>query len=81
MIPRDYLGEVTYWHDRQRNDPIGFCCEPSEKADIGIVFGAANKVDLIRLTRCGVELYHSGLISKLLVTGGGALAASAPEAR
>ncbi len=50
-------------------------------ADLAMVFGAANEIDLDRRTRCGVELYRSSLVPKLLVTGGGVLAQRQPEAK
>ena len=40
-------------------------------ADLAMVFVAANQVDLARRTARGVELYRTGHVPRLLVTGGG----------
>jgi uncharacterized Zn finger protein len=45
-----------------------------------MLFAAANEVDMERRTRRGVELYKAGCVTKLLVTGGGVLARTHPEA-
>ena len=58
-----------------------FCCDEPCPADMAIVFGAANEQDLARRTKRGVELYRSGFVPKLLVTGGGVLARTRPEAK
>ena len=58
-----------------------FCCDEPCPADVAMVFGAANELDLGRRTIRGVELYRSGLVPKLLVTGGGVLARTRPEAK
>lgn len=58
-----------------------FCCDEPCPADVAMVFGAANETDLGRRTIRGVELYRSGFVPKLLVTGGGVLARTRPEAK
>lgn len=58
-----------------------FCCDEPRSADVAMVFGAANELDLGRRTKRGVELYRSGLVPRLLVTGGGVLARTRPEAK
>jgi len=58
-----------------------FCCDEPCPADVAMVFGAANELDLGRRTIRGVELYRSGFVPKLLVTGGGVLARTRPEAK
>ena len=58
-----------------------FCCDEPCPADVAMVFGAANELDLGRRTKRGVELYRSGLVPRLLVTGGGVLARMRPEAK
>ena len=58
-----------------------FCCDEPCPADVAVVFGAANELDLGRRTIRGVELYRSGFVPKLLVTGGGILARTRPEAK
>jgi uncharacterized SAM-binding protein YcdF (DUF218 family) len=58
-----------------------FCCDEPCPADMAMVFGAANELDLGRRTIRGVELYRSGFVPKLLVTGGGVLARTRPEAK
>ena len=58
-----------------------FVCDEPEIADLIMVFGAANESDMVRRTRRGVELYKAGFASRLLVSGGGVLARSRPEAR
>jgi hypothetical protein len=55
-----------------REDPV--------PADLAMVFGAANEEDLARRTRHGVRLYREGSVPRLLVAGGGVLAALRPEA-
>jgi uncharacterized SAM-binding protein YcdF (DUF218 family) len=50
-------------------------------ADLAMVFGAANQVDLARRTARGVELYRTGHVPRLLVTGGGVLAHREPGAK
>lgn len=50
------------------------------RADLAMVFGAANEQDLARRTRHGVRLYREGYAPRLLVTGGGVLAVARPEA-
>ena len=56
-----------------------FVCENPVPADIAIMFGADNERDMERRARRGVELYRAGLVPRLLVTGGGALARTCPE--
>lgn len=58
-----------------------FCCDEPCSADLAMVFGAANELDLARRTKRGVELYRSGLVPRLLVTGGGVLARTRPETK
>ena len=58
-----------------------FIREQPIHADLAMVFGAANEVDLARRTRRGVELYRAGYVPRLLVTGGGVLARVRPEAK
>ncbi|MFN0021473.1 MAG: YdcF family protein [Pirellulaceae bacterium] len=58
-----------------------FCKDVPIPADLAMVFGAANEHDLIRRTKRGAELYHSGLVPRLLVTGGGVLAQTDSEAK
>lgn len=58
-----------------------FLSEPPVIADLGMVFGAANETDLLRRARHGAELYRSGYIAKLMVTGGGVLAEHDPESK
>ncbi len=58
-----------------------FISENPVSADLAMVFGAANELDLERRTRRGVELYKAGFVPKILVTGGGVLASTCPEAR
>ena len=58
-----------------------FCCDEPCSADLAMVFGAANELDLARRTKRGVELYRSGFVPRLLVTGGGVLARTRPEAK
>ena len=58
-----------------------FCCDEPCSADVAMVFGAANELDLARRTKRGVELYRSGFVPRLLVTGGGVLACTRPEAK
>lgn len=55
-----------------RDEPI--------RADLAMIFGAANEEDLARRTRQGVRLYREGYVPRLLVTGGGVLALTRPEA-
>ena len=50
-------------------------------AELAIVFGAANELDLARRTGRGVELYRNGFVPRLLLSGGGVLAAKSPEAK
>jgi uncharacterized SAM-binding protein YcdF (DUF218 family) len=49
-------------------------------ADLIMVFAAATEEDLIRRTRHGVDLYQQGYAPRLLVSGGGTLALTHPEA-
>lgn len=56
-----------------REDPV--------PADLAMVFAASNELDLERRTQHGIALYRAGYVSKLLVTGGGVLARSHPEAK
>jgi uncharacterized SAM-binding protein YcdF (DUF218 family) len=58
-----------------------FCSDEPCPADVALVFAAANELDLARRTRRGVELYRSHYVPKLLVTGGGVLARTHPEAK
>jgi vancomycin permeability regulator SanA len=58
-----------------------FCSDEPCTADVALVFAAANELDLARRTARGVELYRSRFVPKLLVTGGGVLARTHPEAR
>ena len=58
-----------------------FVCDEPIAADLIMVFGAANELDLARRTSRGVELYKAGFAPRLLVTGGGVLAHCRPEAR
>jgi hypothetical protein len=60
--------------------PLLFVREEPVRADLAMVFGAANEEDLARRTRRGVELYKKGYVPRLLVTGGGILALARPEA-
>lgn len=57
-----------------------FVREEPVRADLAMVFGAANEADLARRTRQGVRLYREGYVPRLLVTGGGVLALTRPEA-
>src|SRR4051794_4861498 len=57
-----------------------FLREEPARADLAMVFGAANEADLARRTREGVRLYREGYVPRLLVTGGGVLAVARPEA-
>jgi uncharacterized SAM-binding protein YcdF (DUF218 family) len=57
-----------------------FVREAPVQADLAMVFAAATEEDLIRRTRHGVRLYQEGYVPKLLVTGGGTLALTHPEA-
>src|SRR4051794_28648727 len=57
-----------------------FLREEPARADLAMVFGAANEADLARRTREGVRLYREGYVPRLLVTGGGVLALARPEA-
>ena len=57
-----------------------FVREEPVRADLAMVFGAANEEDLARRTRQGVRLYREGYVPRLLVTGGGILALARPEA-
>jgi uncharacterized SAM-binding protein YcdF (DUF218 family) len=57
-----------------------FVREEPVRADLAMVFGAANEQDLRRRTRHGVRLYQQGYVPRLLVTGGGTLALVQPEA-
>jgi uncharacterized SAM-binding protein YcdF (DUF218 family) len=57
-----------------------FVREEPVRADLAMVFGAANEEDLARRTLQGVRLYREGYVPRLLVTGGGALALARPEA-
>ena len=58
-----------------------FMCEDPVHADLAIVFGTANELDMKRRTQQGVDLYRAGYVARLLVTGGGVLAHTCPEAR
>jgi len=57
-----------------------FIREEPARADLAMVFGAAREDESARRTRRGVQLYQEGLVPKLLVTGGGMLAMTNPEA-
>ena len=57
-----------------------FVREEPVRADLAMVFGAANEEDLARRTHQGVRLYREGYVPRLLVTGGGVLALARPEA-
>ena len=57
-----------------------FVREEPVRADLSMVFGAANEADLARRTRQGVRLYREGYVLRLRVTGGGVLAFTRPEA-
>jgi hypothetical protein len=57
-----------------------FVREEPVRADLAMVFDAANEEDLARRSRRGVELYRRGYAPRLLVTGGGVLALTRPEA-
>ena len=57
-----------------------FVREEPTRADLAMVFGASNEEDLARRTRRGVRLYREGFVPRLLVTGGGVLARTRPEA-
>lgn len=57
-----------------------FVREEPVRADLAMVFGAADGEDLARRTRRGVELYRGGYVPRLLVSGGGVLALTWPEA-
>jgi vancomycin permeability regulator SanA len=57
-----------------------FVREVPIRADLAMVFAAATEEDLIRRTRQGIRLYQDGYVPKLLVTGGGTLALTHPEA-
>ncbi len=57
-----------------------FVREEPVRADLAMVFGAANEEDLARRTHQGVRLYREGYVPRLLVTGGGVLARAWPEA-
>src|SRR4051812_42181998 len=57
-----------------------FVREEPVRADLALVFGAADEEDLARRTRQGVRLYREGYVPRLLVTGGGVLALARPEA-
>ena len=48
-----------------------FVREEPIAADLAMVFGAANEIDLARRTHRGVQLYHDRFVSKLVVTGAG----------
>ena len=50
-------------------------------ADLAIVFGAANEDELVERVQHAVGLYRDGYAPKLLLTGGGVLAQSRPEAK
>jgi uncharacterized SAM-binding protein YcdF (DUF218 family) len=58
-----------------------FVREAPAKADLAMVFAAANELDLAHRTRRGAALYHEGFAAKLLVTGGGVLAGIRPETK
>jgi uncharacterized SAM-binding protein YcdF (DUF218 family) len=57
-----------------------FVREEPVRADLVMVFGAASEADLARRTRQGARLYREGYVPRLLVTGGGVLALTRPEA-
>ena len=56
-----------------REDPVA--------ADLAIVFGAACEQEMRSRTLRGVELRQQGHATRLLVTGGGVLAQTRPEAQ
>jgi hypothetical protein len=71
------------WGEAMTDDEITgllFVREQPVRADLAMVFGAANEADLARRTRQGVRLYREGYVPRLLVTGGGVLALLRPEA-
>jgi uncharacterized SAM-binding protein YcdF (DUF218 family) len=47
-----------------------FLAEEPETADLAIVFGSADDDEAFRRVRRAAELYHAGLVPRLLLTGG-----------
>ena len=57
-----------------------FVCEQPIPADLAMVFGADNETELGHRVTRGVQLYQDSFVPRLMVTGGGVLASTSPEA-
>jgi uncharacterized SAM-binding protein YcdF (DUF218 family) len=58
-----------------------FLREQPVAADLAIIFADATEAGMLQRVRRGVEVYQSGLVPKLMVTGGRVLARNLPEAK
>ena len=61
-------------------DELLFVRDEPRPADLAMVFGAATPIDMDRRVRHAAGFYWRGQVPKLLLTGGGTLARTQPEA-